>query len=217
MRFSFAFLIAWWPNLRRAIRALPAESIWYRFLLRINLAFERRAVKASWIYKQQNLETSDSYGLDLWGQRMQLARAEGENDTDYKARLLIHRAVQSSGASISVKMMIAQSLTGAAVQIFKIYRSSLHLDAMFRVGGPYEAIQFSRKYILYRYRVLMAALDESFNRIGLNRALQKINIGGNWPEFRENLGPFTPMGIGRPYTLPLQSRRSEQTILELVY
>jgi hypothetical protein len=217
MRFSFEFLKAWWPNLRRAIRALSTESIWYRFLERLNRTLELRAVRASWIYKQQNLETSDTYGLDLWGQRLQLPRAEGENDTAYRSRLLIHKAVQASGASIAIKKMIVQSLTGTAVQIFKIYRSALHLESMFVVGGPYEAIQFSRKYILYRYRVLLPALDEAFNRIGLIRALARINIGGNWPEIREDLGPFTPMGVGRPYTLPLQSRRSEQTTLELVY
>lgn len=216
-RFQFEFLKAWWPNLRRAIRALGSQSIWYRFLERLNRSFIRRAEKASWIYRQQNLETSESYGLDLWGQRMQLARREAESDADYRSRLLILRAVRSSGAAISVKKMIVQSITGTAVSMFKIYRSALHLQDMFWIGGPLDSIQFSRKYILYRYRIYLPALAEAFDRIGLNRALAQINIGGNWPEFRENLGPFTPMGMGRPYTLPLQSRRSEQSILELVY
>lgn len=215
-RFAFEFLKSWWPNLRRAVRALGSQSIWYRFLERLNRSMELRALRASWIYKQQNLETSDTYGLDLWGQRLLLARSEGESDADYKSRLLIHRAIRASGASIAVKTMIVQSLTAAVTFIFKIYRSSLHLDYMFKIGGPFEAIQFSRKYILYRYRVLLPDLGD-FNRLALNRALAQVNIGGNWPEIREDLGPFTPMGMGRVYTLPLQSRRSEQTQLELVY
>ena len=212
-RFRFDFEPNVWQNLRRAIRVLGEASLFFRFLFRLNAVLEERAARASWLYRQQTIADADGEGLDWWGIRRELPRKKNpdESDDDYLARLLINEALINAGSTIAVKKQIVAGQTGqSGVTIRNVYRSTDHQN-MFRIGGPIGAPQFSRAYILFRYRIALTRLSDSFDREKLNAAIERINIGGNWPEFREDQGPFNAFGMGRPITLLQASRRSSQT------
>ena len=221
-RFSFDFELLVWNNLRRAIRALGSGSTWFKILSRWNGILEARAEKATWIFNQTAIETAEDKGLDWWGQRPAYSaprrRNEGESDDDYRDRLLEIRAQNSAGTTLGAKETIVQSfIPDGVVVTAENVRGSVPHQENYRVGSNTGTRCFSRIYIRFRYRFWLGILPDTYDREKLNTVIEKVNVGGNVPEFREDRGPFLPMIVGASAQRRVASRRAESVRLVQVF
>ncbi|MBV6348832.1 hypothetical protein KKQ82_07395, partial [Leptospira interrogans] len=102
-KFTFNFDSTVWKNQRSLIRKLGVDSLWYKVLKSILSILNERAVRLSWLYRQMWLETSDGFGLILWGTRYKIEKLPGETDDLYRNRLLLAKLFKMSIASVSSK------------------------------------------------------------------------------------------------------------------
>ncbi|AOP32574.1 hypothetical protein A0128_00985 [Leptospira tipperaryensis] len=217
--FYFDFNSSVWKNQRSLIRKLGISSLWYKILKSLLSILEERATRLSWLYRQMWLETSDGFGLILWGARYKIAKLPGETDESYKNRLLLAKTFKLSIASVSSKRQVIQYSTEVDVneiQYSKVYESE---DAKncFVMGGALDGRMMSRKYTLYRYRFLFPKLSTSFDREALIRSMENVNIGGNVCELWEDQGSFEPFIMGGALTNQFHSRRAEKIREYLIY
>ncbi|MBM9499372.1 hypothetical protein JWG44_03815 [Leptospira sp. 201903071] len=211
-RFHFDFDSFVWKNQRSLIRKLGTSSLWYKILRSLLSILGDRASKLSWLYRQMWLETSDGFGLILWGTRYKIAKLPGETDDSYRNRLLLAKTFKLSIASVSSKRQVIQYSTGVAaneIRYSKVYESD-DAKECFVMGGVLEGRMMSRKYILFRYRFLFPKLSDSFDRSSLIRSIENVNIGGNVCELWEDQGSFEPFVMGGTLTNRFHSRRVEK-------
>ncbi|RHX94995.1 hypothetical protein DLM76_06585 [Leptospira yasudae] len=211
-KFNFDFDSYVWKNQRNLIRKLGNSSLFYRILKSILSVLNERAVRLNWLYRQMWLETSDGFGLILWGARYKIQKLPGETDESYRNRLLLAKLFKMSIASVSSKRQVVQFSTGLnpeAIRYSKIYEAEETKDC-FVMGGAPDQRMMSRKYMLFRYRFLFPKLADSFNRNSLVQSMENVNIGGNVCEFWEDQGPFEPFVMGGTLTGKMHSRRAER-------
>lgn len=153
-KFTFDFDSIVWKNQRSLIRKLGVDSFWYKVLRSILSILNERAVRLSWLYRQMWLETSDGFGLILWGARYKIEKLPGESDDSYRSRLLLAKLFKMSIASVSSKKQIIQFSTGLnpeEIRYFKVYNSE-EAKNCFVMGGALDQRMMSRKYLLFRCR-----------------------------------------------------------------
>ncbi|ASV04952.1 hypothetical protein ACO2J1_02340 [Leptospira interrogans] len=211
-KFTFNFNSTVWKNQRSLIRKLGVDSLWYKVLKSILSILNERAVRLSWLYRQMWLETSDGFGLILWGTRYKIEKLPGETDDLYRNRLLLAKLFKMSIASVSSKRQVIQFSTGLdpeEIRYSKIYKSE-EAKNCFTMGGILDQRMMSRKYVLFRYRFFFPKLSDSFNRSALVQSIENVNIGGNVCELWENQGEFDPFVMGGNLTGQFHSRRAEK-------
>ncbi|AXR64501.1 hypothetical protein [Leptospira mayottensis] len=210
--FQFDFDSTVWKNQRSLIRKKGTESFWYRALNSILKILEDRASRLSWLYRQMWLETSDTTGLVLWGVRYKIEKLPGESDESYRTRLLLAKLFKLSVPTVATKRQVIQYAIGLPadeISYVKLYTSEEGKSG-FRMGSEVDRKMLPRKYILTRYRFLFSGLSEFFDRKGLSKAMDSVNVGGNVPELWEYRGEFDPFVMGGTLTGRFQSRRSEK-------
>ncbi|WP_036067407.1 hypothetical protein [Leptospira noguchii] len=211
-KFTFDFDSIVWKNQRSLIRKLGMDSFWYKVLRSILSILNERAVRLSWLYRQMWLETSDGFGLILWGARYKIEKLPGESDDSYRSRLLLAKLFKMSIASVSSKKQIIQFSTGLnpeEIRYFKVYNSEESKNC-FVMGGALDQRMMSRKYILFRCRFFFPKLPDSLNRSALVQSIENVNIGGNVCELWEDKGEFDPFVMGGVITGQFHSRRAEK-------
>lgn len=211
-RFSFDFDSYVWKNLRSLIRRQGTSSLWYRGLKSILSILNERSSRLNWLYRQFWLETSDTLGLSLWGVRYGIDKRPGESDDSYRNRLLLAKLFKMAEPTVATKRQVIQYATGLSsdeISCVKIY-SSEEGKSGFCMGSEVDREMFSRKYILTRYRFIFSGLSDSFDRNGLSKTVDAVNVGGNVPELWEYRGEFDPFVMGGTLTGKFQSRRSEK-------
>ncbi|WP_061244220.1 hypothetical protein [Leptospira noguchii] len=211
-KFTFDFDSTVWKNQRSLIRKLGVDSFWYKVLRSILSILNERAVRLSWLYRQMWLETSDGFGLILWGARYKIEKLPGESDDSYRSRLLLAKLFKMSIASVSSKKQIIQFSTGLnpeEIRYFKVYNSEESKNC-FVMGGALDQRMMSRKYILFRCRFFFPKLPDSLNRSALVQSIENVNIGGNVCELWEERGEFDPFVMGGVITGQFHSRRAEK-------
>ncbi|TGK23444.1 hypothetical protein [Leptospira stimsonii] len=209
---QFDFDSTVWKNQRSSIRKKGTESFWYKALNSLLKILTDRASRLSWLYRQMWLETSDTTGLVLWGVRYKIEKLPGESDDSYRTRLLLAKLFKLSVPTVATKRQVIQYATDLPVDqisYVKIYTSQEGKSG-FRMGFEVDRKMLPRKYILHRYRFLFPKLSDSFDRKGLSKALDAVNVGGNVPELWEDQGEFDPFVMGGTLTGKFQSRRSEK-------
>ncbi|RHX92006.1 hypothetical protein [Leptospira stimsonii] len=209
-RFNFNFDSFVWKNQRSLVRKLGTSSLWFKILKSLLSILDERAVRLSWLYRQMWLETSDGFGLILWGARYKIAKLPGETDDSYRNRLLLAKTFKLSIASVSSKKQVIQYLTqldANDIQYSKLYESD---DAKncFVIGDTLDGTMMSRKYLLFRYRFSFPKPSSSFDRNALVTSMENVNIGGNVCELWEEQGAFEPFVMGGTLTNQLHSRRA---------
>ncbi|ULH29069.1 hypothetical protein [Leptospira weilii] len=210
--FQFDFESTVWKNQRSSIRKKGTESFWYKALNSLLKILMDRSSRLSWLYRQMWLETSDTTGLVLWGVRYKIEKLPGESDDSYRTRLLLAKLFKLSVPTVATKRQVIQYATDLPVDqisYVKIYTSEEGKSG-FRMGSEVDRKMLPRKYILNRYRFLFSKLSDSFDRNGLSKALDAVNVGGNVPELWEDQGEFDPFVMGGTLTGKFQSRRSEK-------
>lgn len=211
-KFSFDFDSVVWKNQRSLIRKLGDSSLLYKFLKSILSILSERAARLSWLYRQMWLETSDGFGLILWGARYKIAKLPGETDESYRSRLLLAKLFKMSIASVSSKRQVVQFSTGLnsdEIRYSKVYETEESKNC-FVMGDSIDGRMMSRKYILFRYRFLFPKLSDSFDRDALVRSMENVNVGGNVCELWEDKGEFEPFVMGGTLTGKFNSRRAEK-------
>ncbi|EMJ92202.1 hypothetical protein [Leptospira alstonii] len=211
-KFIFDFDSYVWKNQRNLIRKLGASSFWYKVLKSILSILVERAGRLSWLYRQIWLETSDGFGLILWGARYKIEKLPGETDDSYRSRLLLAKLFKKSIASVSSKKQVIQFSTGLnseEIRYSKVYEAEETKDC-FVMGGALDKRMMSRKYVLFRYRFLFPKLADSFNRAALIQSIENVNIGGNVGELWEDQGEFEPFVMGGTLVGRFHSRRAEK-------
>ncbi|EMS88137.1 hypothetical protein [Leptospira noguchii] len=211
-KFTFDFDSTVWKNQRSLIRKLGVDSFWYKVLRSILSILNERAVRLSWLYRQMWLETSDGFGLILWGARYKIEKLPGESDDSYRSRLLLAKLFKMSIASVSSKKQIIQFSTGLnpeEIRYFKVYNSE-EAKNCFVMGGALDQRMMSRKYLLFRCRFFFPKLPDSLNRSALVQSIENVNIGGNVCELWEERGEFDPFVMGGVITGQFHSRRAEK-------
>lgn len=136
-KFIFDFDSTVWKNQRSLIRKLGVDSLWYKILRSILSILNERAGRLSWLYRQMWLETSDGFGLILWGTRYKIEKLPGETDDLYRNRLLLAKLFKMSIASVSSKRQVIQFSTGLdpeEISYFKVYKSE-EAKNCFVMGG----------------------------------------------------------------------------------
>ncbi|EMN91010.1 hypothetical protein [Leptospira weilii] len=217
--FSFDFDSVVWKNLRASIRKKGNSSLWYRALNSILKILEDRDSRLSWLYRQMWLETSDTTGLVLWGVRYKIEKLPGESDDSYRTRLLLAKLFKLSVPTVATKRQVIQyatSLPADQISYVKLYTSDEGKSG-FKMGSEVDRKMIPRKYILHRYRFLFPKLSDSFDRNGLSKAVDAVNVGGNVPELWEDQGEFEPFFMGGTLTGKFQSRRSEKIRESAIY
>ncbi|MDI7156207.1 hypothetical protein QMM53_06555 [Leptospira santarosai] len=210
--FRFDFDATVWKNQRRLIRTLGDSSYWYRVLKSLLTILNDRASRLSWLYRQMWLETSDGFGLVLWGVRYKIEKNPGESDDSYRTRLLLAKLFKLSVPTVATKRQVIQYVTGLStyeISYVKLYTSE-EGQSGFHMGSEVDREMLPRKYILTRYRFRFSGLSDSFDRNGLSKAVDAVNVGGNVPELWEYRGEFYPFVMGETLTGTFQSRRSEK-------
>lgn len=211
-KFTFDFDSIVWKNQRSLIRKLGMDSFWYKVLRSILSILNERAVRLSWLYRQMWLETSDGFGLILWGARYKIEKLPGESDDSYRSRLLLAKLFKMSIASVSSKKQIIQFSTGLnpeEIRYFKVYNSEESKNC-FVMGGALDQRMMSRKYLLFRCRFFFPKLPDSLNRSALVQSIENVNVGGNVCELWEDKGEFDPFVMGGVITGQFHSRRAEK-------
>ncbi|PJZ41233.1 hypothetical protein CH370_13455 [Leptospira kmetyi] len=211
-KFIFDFDSVVWKNQRNLVRKLGDSSLWYKFLKSVLSILNERAARLSWLYRQMWLETSDGFGLILWGARYKIAKLPGETDELYRSRLLLAKLFKLSIASVSSKRQVVQFSTGLnsdEIRYSKVYETEESKNC-FVMGGPIDGRMMSRKYVLFRYRFLFPKLSDSFDRAELVRSMENVNVGGNVCEFWEEQGTFEPFVMGGSVSNKFHSRRAEK-------
>ncbi|MCB1158215.1 MAG: hypothetical protein KDK45_11995 [Leptospiraceae bacterium] len=182
MRFSFSFKTEVWQNLRYKIRSLGIESLWYRSLYALlNNILDDRAKRASWIYRQMWLESSDGYGLTLWGQRYSISRFYGERDDDFRLRILQERALFKAGpTNANRKKILTYIYDTSNIRIERVY--DWHYTIGGEIGEPIGSIDYARfAYRIYVYDIPSEKMTEENHKRAM-KFLRAINIFGNWYE-----------------------------------
>ncbi|UML78216.1 hypothetical protein FH583_12115 [Leptospira interrogans] len=218
-RFSFDFDSYVWKNLRSLIKKQGTSSLWYRGLKSILSILDDRASRLNWLYRQFWLETSDTLGLSLWGVRYGIDKRPGESDESYRTRLLLAKLFKLSVPTVATKRQVIQYATGLPVDeisYVKLYTSEEGKTG-FKMGSEVDRKMIPRKYILHRYRFLFPKLSDSFDRNGLSKAVDAVNVGGNVPELWEDQGEFEPFVMGGTLTGKFQSRRSDKICEFAIY
>ncbi|WP_078125714.1 hypothetical protein [Leptospira alexanderi] len=210
--FQFDFDATVWKNQRALIRRNGTSSLWYRALKTFLSILSERAASLSWLYRQMWLETSDTTGLVLWGVRYKIEKLPGEADDSYRTRLLLAKLFRLSVPTVATKRHVIQyatALPADQISYVKLYTSE-EGKAGFRMGSETDRRMLPRKYILNRYRFLFPKLSDSFDRNGLSKAMDNVNVGGNVPELWEDRGEFDPFVMGGTLTGKFHSRRAEK-------
>jgi hypothetical protein len=186
MRFTFDFNLIW-NNLRLRIRSLGSESLWYKSLhALLNFILSDRADRASWLYRQMWLESSDGYGLTLWGQRYKIPRYTGEGDDEYRARILTERALyKGGGTDANRKRIISYILQTQNIVIERMYDWQSTVGGA--VGEPMGSLNYARfGYKIYVYDVMPELMTDT-NLQRLTRLLTAVNVFGNtWEVYIES-------------------------------
>ncbi|EMO60718.1 hypothetical protein LEP1GSC133_4436 [Leptospira borgpetersenii serovar Pomona str. 200901868] len=210
--FQFDFDSTVWRNQRSLIRKKGTESFWYKALNAMLKILEERASRLNWLYRQFWLETSDTLGLSLWGVRYGIDKRPGESDESYRTRLLLAKLFKLSIPTVATKRQVIQYATGLfadEISYVKLYTSE-EGESGFRMGSEMDRKMLPRKYILTRYRFLFSGLPDSFDRNGLSKAVDAVNVGGNVPELWEYRGEFDPFVMGGTLTGKFHTRRAEK-------
>ncbi|MBE7413343.1 MAG: hypothetical protein HS129_15000 [Leptospiraceae bacterium] len=212
-RYLFKFDHWVWKNQRHTIRDKGITSLWYRGLKSILSILNNRSEKISWLYRQIWLDSSDSQGLAEWGIELELSKLPGESDDQFKSRLLLKEISRKTVPAVSAKLKSIQILANVdsnEIQYFSIYRSSEAGIEHFRIGGMVNSPMMTRKYILFRYRLMIPSLPDNFDRNVLIKTLEKMNTGGNVFEIWEDKGEFLPFVMGGTLTGKFNSRRADK-------
>ncbi|MDV6237763.1 hypothetical protein CH379_019210 [Leptospira ellisii] len=210
--FQFDFDSTVWKNQRSLIRKKGTESFWYKVLNALLKILADRASRLSWLYRQMWLETADTTGLVLWGVRFKIEKLPGETDDSYRTRLLLAKLFKLSIPTVATKRQVIQYATSLAadqISYLQLYTSEEGKSG-FKMGSEVDREMLPRKYILHRYRFLFPKLSDLFDRNGLSKAMDAVNVGGNVPELWEDQGEFDPFVMGGTLTGKFQSRRSEK-------
>jgi hypothetical protein len=211
-KITFSF-VRFWANMRRVHRILGRDSQWYKQLQVFLLILNERGRRASWTYNQLWLETSTDAGLDAWGIRYGVERKAGETDEQYRERLVIERSFRDGKADLQAKrkrlLQYIGNIQPEELSIVSVYQIQ-DAQSSYAMGGRIDQAVFTRKYILYRYRIQLPGLPESQDREQLIYLISQLTIGGNVPEFREDHGAIDWMQMGGSPSNPIGSRRSEQ-------
>lgn len=182
MRFEFKFDTEVWLNLRRKIRTLGVDSLWYRALSALlNGILNDRAKRASWLYRQMWLESSDGYGLILWGQRYGISKLYGESDDDFRLRIMQERALYKAGpTNANRKKVLTYIYNTTNIKIERVY--DWHYTIGGEIGEPIGSINYARfAYRIYVYDVPVEKMTEA-NHYRALKFIRALNIFGNWYE-----------------------------------
>ena len=187
-RFSFSFVSFTWKNLRRKIRSLSSESVWFRVLSSLLQILSERSTRASWLYNQIWLESSSDYGLTLWGQRYGIPRLLNETDSDYKDRIFRERMFVGNGATNASRKKAIAFILGIPTTQIEIKQ----IRNFFGCGGVIGSPVGDLDYLKHIYRIYITGVEnpEPTQIEKLFSILDSINVGGNVPElwFEKTVG-----------------------------
>jgi len=189
IHFSFDFDRRIWKNMRRAIRALGPDSLFYRFLKASFNVLQTRLDRANWLFNQLWLETSDSYGVTLFGQRYKVASIPGESLESYRNRITLERSSSTRSTNKGRKALL-QAVLGIDPDTVKIVRPR---NFAFGPGAQVGSLMMSHEYASYAYRLYApapATPDAEKEKFAL-RLIESGNLGGNYPELWLDEGPGT--------------------------
>ncbi|MCE9499160.1 MAG: hypothetical protein K8R21_01390 [Leptospira sp.] len=212
-RYSFKFEPWVWKNLRHTIRDKGIDSFYYKALNSLLSILNNKAGKASWLYRQIWLETSDSQGLIDWGVELDTKKIPGEPEETYKDRLLIIQISRRTVPTVAAKkkaISISTDISIPEIKYYSVYNLAESRSDHFKMGGPLDSPMMPRKYIIYRYRFIIPYLGDSFDRNQLIKTLERMNIGGNIFEVWEDKGEFQPFIMGGTLTGTFHSRRANK-------
>lgn len=187
MRFNFNFLSGVWLNLRSRIRALGLDSLWFKSLSALigNILVER-STRASWLFKQLWLESSDGYGLTLWGQRYSIARFPGEPDDDFRTRILTERSLlKGEGSNANRKKILSYIYHTDNIRIERLCEWNFAIGG--EIGEPIGNLDFAR----FSFRIYVFDIPSTqFSQANHSKAIQllsSINVFGNfWDLFLQS-------------------------------
>lgn len=186
MRFVFDFYNWVWVNLRVSIRRLGSDSIWYKTLFALLSVFGNYTTKANWIYLQIWLETATENGLDLWGLRYGIRRLTGESDSDFRNRILLQKAIKTSGITLLQKRQYIANILG--VDISQIIVQNQTWNTSLAMGGTIGSFISSRNMTVYGYKIFVPIITVPSKRQRMVDLINATNLGGNYPMFFEATG-----------------------------
>lgn len=173
MNYQYSFINDVWNNLRKKIRNLGIESLWYKVLYSlIGLTLENRRLKLNYLFNQTSIDTCPAERLYLWGQRLGLPRENGEDLEDYRLRLIALKS-QTEGISVDVKLKIISRLSDIEVENIRwkpVYPYHQTIGGV--IGEPIS----TRDYSLLGFRFYMTDNGADWNKISIE--LEKINKNG---------------------------------------
>lgn len=165
--------------MRLKIRLLDVNSLWYRSLYAIvGSILQERTERANWLYRQMWLETSDGYGLTLWGQRYSISRYLGEPDDEYRLRILQERALlKGGGTNANRKKILSFIYHTENIEITSMYDYEATIGG--EIGEPIANLDYTRYgYKIYLHNVPNERITES-NHTKAVKLLTQVNVFGN--------------------------------------
>lgn len=182
MGYAFDFYRMVWQNLRQKIRDLGKTSLWYRALFALlSGILQDRAERASWLYRQMWLESSDGYGLVLWGQRYGISKLYGESDDEFRLRIMQERALYQAGpTNANRKKVLTYIYDTTSIKIERAYDHHAKIGG--EIGEPIGSIDYARfAYRIYVYDVPAEKLTEANHHKAI-KFIRALNVFGNWYE-----------------------------------
>lgn len=198
-----------WPNMRKRIRSLGSDSVWYKFLSLMTAVMDRKDETALFVKKNIWLESAEDEGLNGWGKRHKVLRLEDESDEVYRARILFYRTISKSNLSRRQKSVIIENLLGLPA-------GSVHIDngqdrVGFRIGDPIGTGIINRAYNIFSYTVFINTELSSEQRKILTDYIHLTNIGGNFPIFAEQRPTFDVFRMAGPIGSVIISKNEANT------
>ena len=119
--YKFNFKLWIWNHMPEFFKKLSENSLFFRMLKALCSSFTIVLQKSQTLQAQTSIAKATANSLDLYGEELKLKREVGENDEDYRSKLLVLNTIYSGNISISNLKALTFSFLGITPEVYSSY------------------------------------------------------------------------------------------------
>ena len=199
--YKFNFKLWVWNHMPEFFKKLNENSLFFRMLKALCSSFTIVLRKTQALQAQISLAKATANSLGLYGEELKLKREVGENDEDYRSKLLVLNTIYSGNISISNLKALTFSFLGITPEVYSSYRNQRQeyintASKPLALGLLLTKITDTFKRLTY-YILLPDLEGATVNRQRYINVILQINYGANIPIIVEKKDQGSGVILGR--------------------
>ena len=183
--YKFNFKLWIWNHMPEFFKKLNENSLFFRMLKALCSSFTIVLQKSQALQAQTSIAKATANSLDLYGEELKLKREVGENDEDYRSKLLVLNTIYSGNISISNLKALTFSFLGITPEVYSSYtnqRQEYINTASKPLALGLLLTNITDTFKRLTYYILLPDLDgATVNRQRYINVILQINYGANIP------------------------------------